>query len=54
MAKANKSTSSGKPMAGSMTPLQPTIKANGRMIDPRMAPCGDNKLDSPDNDGDEY
>ena len=53
-AKANKSTSSGTPMAGSMTPLQPMIKGNGRMVDDRYAPCGDNQLATPDNDGDEY
>lgn len=48
-----KNPNSGKPQAGSKTPLQPTIKSNGRMIDPRLAPCGKNQITTPDNDGDE-
>lgn len=48
-----KNPNSGEPAKGSMTPLQTTIKANGSMIDTRLAPCGDNTLTNPDQDGDE-
>jgi hypothetical protein len=54
MAKADKAPKGTKAMAGSMATLQPMIKANGQMIDDRMAPCGDNQLSSKDSDGDEY
>ena len=53
-ASASKDPYSGMRQGGSPTPLQPMIKSNGRMVDDRMAPCGDNLLVSPDDDGDEY
>lgn len=48
-----KNPKGGAPQKGSATTLQPVIKSNGSMIDPRMAPCGKNQLATPDNDGDE-
>lgn len=39
-----KNKNSGKPMAGSTMPLQPMVVGNDLKIDPRMEPCGDNKL----------
>lgn len=50
-----KNPNSGEPAKGSTTPLTATIKSKGSMIDPRLAPCGDNAIGpNPGSDGDEY